>query len=745
MARKSRHRNRADATSGDLSPLLRRARLALNGARTAEAGALARQALAEDPGDARAMHLLGQIALREGAAGQACQLLLEAATRRPQDAAIRVDLGDASRLAGRPEPALQAYVAATDIAPSDARAWTGRGCACMSLGRREEGVEAFRRAVALAPDGGEAAMHLATAAHEVGDLDLAESALRRAARCKDTALAAQLGLGGIALSRADAAAARAAFQAALRIAPRQSRALLGLAMSDERAGDTGAALRGYRALVATDASDLAAWEGVERTASVLRDHDERVRAARHLFETEPDRPVRRVALVKALAASERWAEAERLCREGLAAGEEVDLLVQLGYLCALRGDTRAARETLERARVLAPANAEAASRLGEVLMQSGELDAAAACFRETLELVPGHDLAWENLALLPSRLHRSDDVETLRALLAGHPRAGLAAATLRFALATLLDAAGEHESASEFFDMANAKVRELVPWDARAHARLVEDLLAVDAGLVARLAAGGHPSEAPLFIIGMPRSGTTLLEQMLGCHPQVHAAGEVLFFGRVRIDLGGRSYPASLGDVDAASLVDLGRRYLEMVTPSGAAPTRITDKLPANFLRVPLIAAVFPNARFVHLRRNAEDVCLSVYRQNFAVPEGNAWAYSLADIVACHASYARLMERWGQMLGERLLEVEYEQLVRSPEAELRRVLAHAGLPWDPLCLEFADSRRAVATASVAQVREPLHDRNVGRAERYPRLLRQLRELRRVVSDERRTDSDADSR
>ena len=726
MARKPQRRKQAAAAAG-ASPLVRRARAALAAGRLADAARLARQALTATPGDAQALHVLGATALREGAPAQALQLLCDALARKPDDAEVLVDHGEALRASGDFEAALASCRRAVQVDSESARAWTGLGLAGMAAGRREEGVPALRRALELAPRSGEVAMHLANAAHECGDLDLTVQALAHGARCKETALPAQLGLGGVGLATGDGGRARAAFEAALRLAPGHPRAQLGLAMVDEQAGEHAAALRRYRALVTRDTRDIAAWQGIGRAAAALRLHDEAVEAARHLLDTDPGDVACRVELARALTAAGQLDAAMEVCTAGLALGEDARLCTRRGHLLALRGATDEAREVLLRARHLAPDDAEAAKLLGEVLMQQGHLDGAAEQFRAALAIAPGYDLAWESIGLLPRRLHRDGDLQALRHVIEAGGHGPMAGATLQFALAALLEASGDFDGACAALDTANAIVHGLSAWDQPAEEALIEALLDVDAGLVRSLAAHGHASDVPLFIVGMPRSGTTLLEQMLGCHSQVHAAGEVLFFNRVRVDLCGETFPASLRHLDSGALQALGERYLAMVTPPDWSPARITDKLPANFLRLPLIAAVFPNARIVHLKRNAEDVCLSVYRQNFTAPEGNAWAYSLRDIAAYHAGYRRIMAHWPAVMGEHLLEVEYETLVAEPESTLRRVLAHARLPWEPACLDFSKSKSAVRTASVTQVREPLHRRNVGRAHRYPSLLARLRE------------------
>ena len=730
MSRKNR---KATSTATGRGPLRRAWSLHAAG-RDREAGDLARAHLGGDAA-ADALHLLGLMALAGNENDRAQHLLADAARRAPEAAAVHNDLGEAERALGRLQQAEAGFRRALELEPAHVLASNNLGLVLMMRGDAHGAIAAFKRALSLDAGFGEAAMNLGNALRETGATAAAIDAYRSAMRSPATALAALMSIGGMGLATGNAALAREGFEALLRRQPGHPRGELGMALLAESSGDEASALTRLRSLVRREPRDAGAWMTLARIAARMRRHTEAVEAFQRVLELEPADVEARAGLVRALMREGRLADAEQQCRRALDNGEWPEMLALLGDVLAMDARPEAAEPVLRRALELDAGQADALNRLGELRMHVGDLDAAAEGFRAALRERPDHPLAWENLAMLPPRLlHPEEDCSRLHACIDdGAPRTPSSSASLRFAAARLLDVAGRYEEAEDMLLTANAIMGELVPFDAVAHQALVDALLAeVDSTLVARLSAQGDQTPIPVFIVGMPRSGTTLLEQMLSRHPQVHAAGEVRFFSQLQVDIGGRRYPYSLRDLDAGTLHTIARRYLQEVVPAGTHPQRVIDKMPINFMQVGLIASVFANARFIHLSRGCDDVGLSLFQQNFTFAEGNAWTYSLAHIARFQVSCERLMAHWRQVVDERILDLAYEALVSEPEAMLRRVLEHVGLSWDERCLDFAGSRRRVLTASAIQVREPVHRRAVGRAAHYPRVIAGLRRERAAL-------------
>jgi hypothetical protein len=282
---------------------------------------------------------------------------------------------------------------------------------------------------------------------------------------------------------------------------------------------------------------------------------------------------------------------------------------------------------------------------------------------------------------------------------------------LHFALGKALEDAERFEEAFDHYRRGAACRRATAPYDARAHHAFIQDTMATFTAkfLEARCAAGdGAPD--PIFIVGLPRSGSTLVEQMLSCHSQIEATSELphltaIARGVLSSHRAG-PYPAGLADLDLADFARLGGDYLSSAQRhrSSGRPFFI-DKFPNNFLHVGLIHLILPNAKIIDVRRNALGCCLSAFKQLFA--QGQDYSYDLAELGAYYADYVALMDHFDAAAPGRVHHVVYERLVEDPEVELRRLMDYCGLDFEPSCLLFHKSRRPVRTASSDQVRSPI--------------------------------------
>jgi hypothetical protein len=300
---------------------------------------------------------------------------------------------------------------------------------------------------------------------------------------------------------------------------------------------------------------------------------------------------------------------------------------------------------------------------------------------------------------------------------------------LFFAISTVYRERGEDEKSFLYLKLANQTVRGAIAYDPAANDEGFRRLKTVFARhFLDSIAEAGFASELPVFIVGMPRSGTTLIEQIVASHPAVHGAGERkelgLFLNELGAGHGGeREFPDFVTDLEPGAFRELGERYVAALRPLAPDAERIVDKMPGNFVHVGLIAAALPDARVIHCLRDPLDTCLSCYEQYFQ--KAQPYCYDLEELGRFYRLYENLMEHWCAVLPGRILEVRYEDVVRDLEGEARRLIAFCGLDWSDACLAFHETERMVRTASANQVRQPLYATSVGRWRRFERELAPL--------------------
>ncbi len=367
----------------------------------------------------------------------------------------------------------------------------------------------------------------------------------------------------------------------------------------------------------------------------------------------------------------------------------------------------------ERALALAPGFAEAHHGRGTILRTLGRLDEARQALERAIDLAPRRAEFYRSLA---EAKHFTDDdphralIETLARDMTALPAEDRV--HLHFALGKVYDDLGWHERAFSHLTAGNAQKRGQLLYNEEAVLGRLDRFRTLFSAEVMRERSGeGEPSPAPIFIIGMPRSGTSLAEQMLASHPEIHGAGELGDFEAAVAALGGADgVPADIGPVELRAI---GADYLARVTVLAPRARRITDKMPANFRFAGLIHLALPEARIIHMRRDPVDTCLSCFSILFGGDQ--PFAYDLGELGRYYAAYQRLMQHWRAVLPPGvMLDVQYETLVGDFEAEARRMLAHCGLEWDEACRDFHKTQRPVHTASAVQVRQPLYRSSIGR-------------------------------
>jgi Tfp pilus assembly protein PilF len=396
----------------------------------------------------------------------------------------------------------------------------------------------------------------------------------------------------------------------------------------------------------------------------------------------------------------------------------------LGEWSLAQGQIAAALQATAKAIDLEPNNPQVIFSRAWVLA-SGNPDAAWPLVQQLLASTPMTPTLARLYGMLAHRFGQQSQALSLIEQILSTPGAS-ADPALQFVAADLLDRAGRYDDAFSLATKANASF-QLEPYDALMHERLTQRL--IDYFTPDRIRSppkSSHLSSKPIFIVGMPRSGTSLVEQILASHPEVHGGGELKFmhqlWTRLLVTLNSPfdEYPACLDRLTSTQATDLSQTYLTPLTALNPAAARITDKMPLNFLHLGLISIFFPGSRIIHCTRNPLDTCLSCFFTHFTYP--HPFKSNLTTLGHFYRHYAKLMAHWKSAIDLPILEVSYEQLVSDQEPQTRRLLDFLDLPWNDRCLSFHQSTRPCSTASVMQVRQPLYKTSLSRWRNYEKHL-----------------------
>ena len=429
----------------------------------------------------------------------------------------------------------------------------------------------------------------------------------------------------------------------------------------------------------------------------------------------------RLVQVRTLIAGDRPEMAlESACMLVEAAPDNPIYLTVCGQASLAAGDTRTARQHLEAARQIKPDDAHILSLLGRVNIAEGNVEAARANFRQAISIRPEMAALYADLASLGGEGLEPADADRLRGILDTGDASVVDGAELHLALAAMHRAWGNLKEGFAHTLRGNALKRQLFDYDVNVAIRDMEGAAkACDASFVSRLAGAGSRSQRPIFVVGMPRSGTTLVEQILANHDDVHGAGELMLLPRL-IRASQAEAPEGMRtarfytDLSAGRADALAASYLAELDSLCPDLSRVVDKLPGNYLYLGFIAACFPEATIVECRRDPLDTCLSCFETNFT--HGHAYTYDMGELGRYYQAYDRLMRHWHEIFPNRIHIVQYEKLVAESESTTACLLAACGLSWQDACLEFHRASRPVFTASASQVRRPLYRASVGRAQ-----------------------------
>jgi tetratricopeptide (TPR) repeat protein len=667
--------------------------------------------------------------------GAACQMLeripeaiecyQQALRLQPHFAEVYGNLGVAYKVQGHIADAIASYRAAIRVNPSLPASYNNLGLALADEGNLNEAVANFQEALRLKADFPEAHYNLGKALQQQGKLDEAIVSYRRALELYPAYTPACNNLGVALTAQGKLEDAETALRQALALDPANPDVHNNLGNLFSKQGRPSKAIACYRRALQILPDDADAYNNL---GLALADQAQLGRAAacfREAIRCQSSFPEAYFNLGKVLVNREQLEEAADCFRQAVRCRPEYpEAHSRLSAVLQMLDRPEAAAHFQEALR-LRPHFPEAHYMNGLALQRIGDMAGAETALRETLRQDPRHVDAYAELAaLLRGRLPETDFV-ALSALLADPALSDAERVRLHFALTQVHDARGEYMDAAGQAQCANALQQTIrhqrgTGYDPAAHKEFVDRLIGTfSPEFFDRVRGWGLDSELPVFVFGLPRSGTTLVEQILASHAQVHGAGELSLCQDVVDSLMGDQDDAgafaALVRIDPQTFHRLATQYLEQLQALGGSSARVVDKMPDNYQYLGLLVTMFPRARFIHCRRDVRDIALSCWTTGFAQLN---WANDPQSIASRIRDYRRLMDHWRRVLPVSMLEVSYEAIVADLETEARWLLARCGLPWEPACLDFHTTSRPVNTASATQVRQPLYARSIGRWQHY---------------------------
>jgi tetratricopeptide (TPR) repeat protein len=657
-----------------------------------QAEILCQRILVAWPGQADALHLLGLMAHAYGNLDLALEYLRQACLAPRAPGLFFRNLTEMCRQRGLLEEGEQAGRRAVALEPGSADGWNNLGIVLQESGKIEESLDCLRRALDFRPADPQTLNNLGNSFRLAGKADQAEHLYRLALEYAPEYAQAHSNLSALCAVRGDFEAGIEHAKAALACEPQFADAYLNLADIENTRHNRREALRWIDALLAFAPNHIVAL-GLRARILLQAGHpEEALVAASRAVLLAPD-------------------DGGALNRQGevMLALNRTDEALELFQRAAQRPGRHVEDAQINRAILLQQCGraAEAAAQLDTVLARFPNSSRALATRADGKTFQPG-----------------DPDIDALEKLVATPELFGFARQlNAHFALGKAYLDLDDGAQAFVHLEAGNRLKRSTFAYDPGLIHAWVDEIVAAFPTLITAV-PGAPDSGRPVFIVGMPRSGTTLVEQILASHPQFAGAGELPTLRQVIEQTG--QFPNTVAGWTDEAWRRIGTDYLRATHQAAAGKSHLIDKMPSNFLYAGIIARALPNARIIHCRRDPMDTCLSCYSKNFA--QEHPYCYDQRELGLFYRDYRKLMAHWRSVLpADRMIEVDYEAMVDDQEGQTRRILSFLGQPWDDACLHFYRTKRVVHTASDLQVRQPIYRHAVGRWHAYSAYLGPLRE------------------
>jgi tetratricopeptide (TPR) repeat protein len=649
--------------------------------------------------------VLGAVLKQTGRVIDSLTAMQKSVKLAPQDAEAHSNLGNTLKELGRLDEALASYTQAIALKPDYAEAHYNLGITLQELGRLDEAEASYTQAIALKPDYAEAHYNLGITLKELGRLDEAAASYMQAIALKPDYALAHTNLGNTLKELGRLDESEASFRQAIALKPDYALAHSNLGGTLQELGRLDEALASLNQAIAFKPDFAEAHSNLGNSLQELGRLDEALASCRQAIALKPDFAEAHSNLGITLKELGRLDEALASCRQAIALKPDfAEAHSNLGITLKELGRLDEALASYTQAIALKPDYALAHSNIGNSLQELGRLDEALASYKQAIGLKP--DFAEAHRALTSMKKFESKDEQYSKMLelyldknISEEQRCHI-----NFGLAKASEDLGDYEQAYTYYGEGNALRKRLLTYDINQDVELFKQLKSSYPKIEKNSLEPDKLTKnlMPVFIVGMPRSGTTLVEQIVSSHSQVTGAGELNFARQF-----GAAIAAGITEVNNDALLDFRQNYLNKLQNVSNGNLIVTDKMPQNFRYIGLLAAAFPEAKIIYVKRNPAAVCWANYKQYF-VSKSLGYCYGLDDVISYHKLYENLMEFWTNMLSNRIYKLDYELLTVNQESETRQLIEYLGLDWDENCLSPQNNTRSVATASNLQVRQKVY-------------------------------------
>ena len=594
----------------------------------------------------------------------------------------------------RYDQAIKLIKKAIQLNPGQANFFNNLGIAYYHQDQLEDAINACEQALKITPHFADANYNLGNAYFKLGQVEKAKTAYQNAIDINPEHVDAYFNLGSACGKLGENDIALDAFKKVTQLNPNHPEAFYNLGSLLEDKGLLEEAETAYNTTIILKPDHIEANFSIGNIYLTREQYDKAKSAYKNVLQLDPD---------------------------------HARAYINLGCVYQENEEFEKAKNAFYKAEQLEPDDPEIYNNIGVVCIKEGNFKEAEVAIKKALEINPEYCQAYEHYSGI-KKFTRDDDktINKIESMLKQNNLVDDDAIHLNFAIAKILDDCKEYDRAFSAYKQGNQLKRKKFNIDMKAYENNINLIKnTYNANFFDSITVTGNNSKLPVFIVGMPRSGTSLVEQIIASHPQACGAGELDYIGKAADTfmnhlLNSTYETGSSSNLDSTNLDFITGEYLAILKNYSGDAKRITDKMPGNFLHLGFIAFLFPNTRIIHCQRDPYDNCLSIYFQNFDRPHD--YSYDLSDIGHRYRYYQGLMQHWHDVLPIPVLDIKYEKLVEDQEKESRRIIEYLGLEWDDSCLSFQKKRRTVLTASTWQVRQPIYKTSVKRWKNYEKYL-----------------------